>query len=133
MTADGRLRTASPSEHPDLFWAVRGAGANLGVVTSFEYRLHDVGPVLGGGVVFPVAKARRVLAFYDEFARGCPDELSVNAVLWTTATPDEACRQTPPLTPARPRRGTRDRQQWLNGTSGQRRAERLPFRPLSGR
>jgi hypothetical protein len=85
VTADGRLRRASPSEHPDLFWAVRGGGANLGVVTSFEYRLHEVGPVLGGGIVFPAAKAKRVLAFYDEFARGCPDELSVNAALWAAA------------------------------------------------
>jgi FAD/FMN-containing dehydrogenase len=85
VTADGRLRTASLSEHPDLFWAVRGGGANVGVVTSFEYRLHDVGPVLGGGIVFPIAKAKHVLAFYDEFARHCPDELSVNAALWTTA------------------------------------------------
>jgi len=83
VTADGRLRTASPSEHPDLFWAVRGGGANLGVVTSFEYRPHEVGPVLGGGIVFSFAKTKRVLAFYDEFARGCPDELSVNAALWT--------------------------------------------------
>jgi FAD/FMN-containing dehydrogenase len=85
VTADGRLRTASPNEHPDLFWAVRGGGANVGVVTSFEYRLHEVGPVLGGGIVFPFAKAKRVLAFYDEFARACPDELSVNAALWTAA------------------------------------------------
>ena len=85
VTADGRLRTASPLEHPDLFWAVCGGGGNVGIVTSFEYRLHDVGPVLGGGVVFPFAKARDVLAFYDDFARSCPDELSVNAALWTTA------------------------------------------------
>ena len=85
VTADGRLRTASLSEHPDLFWAVRGGGANVGIVTSFEYRLHEVGPVLGGGIVFPVAKAKRVLAFYDELARGCPDELSVNAALATAA------------------------------------------------
>ena len=85
VTADGRLRTASPLEHPDLFWAVCGGGGNVGIVTSFEYRLHDVGPVLGGGVVFPFAKAREVLAFYDDFARSCPDELSVNAALWTTA------------------------------------------------
>src|SRR5712691_6008288 len=83
LTADGRLRTASLSEHVDLFWAVRGAGANVGIITSFEYRLHEVGPVLGGGIVFPFAKAKRVLAFYDEFARGCPDELSVNAALAT--------------------------------------------------
>jgi FAD/FMN-containing dehydrogenase len=83
VTADGRLRTASPTEHPDLFWALRGAGANFGVVTSFEYRLHELGPVLGGGVVFPLAKAKRVLAIYDEFARSCPDELSVNAAVAT--------------------------------------------------
>jgi FAD/FMN-containing dehydrogenase len=83
VTADGRLRTASPSEHADLFWAVRGGGANVGIVTSFEYRLHEVGPVLGGRIVFPFAKAKRVLAFYDELARGCPDELSVNAALAT--------------------------------------------------
>ena len=85
VTADGRPRTASPSEQADLFWAVRGGGANVGIVTSFEYRLHEVGPVLGGGIVFPVAKAKRVLAFYDELARGCPDELSVNAALATAA------------------------------------------------
>ncbi len=83
VTADGRLRTASPTEHADLFWALRGAGANFGIVTSFDYRLHELGPVLGGGVVFPLAKAKRVLAFYDEFARSAPDELSVNAAVAT--------------------------------------------------
>ena len=56
----------------------------MGVVTSFEYRLHELELVLGGGVVFPLAKGRRVLAFYDEFARSSPDELSVNAAIWTT-------------------------------------------------
>ncbi len=49
------------------------------MVTSFEYRLHPVSPVLGGGLAWPLERARQVLAFYDEFARGCPDELSVNA------------------------------------------------------
>ena len=85
VTADGQLRTASPREHADLFWAVRGGGANVGIVTSFEYRLHEVGPVLGGGIFFPFGKAKRVLAFYDELARDCPDELSVNAALATDA------------------------------------------------
>ncbi|MGH7354325.1 MAG: FAD-binding oxidoreductase, partial [Candidatus Rokuibacteriota bacterium] len=84
VTADGRLRVASPDEHADLFWATRGGGGNVGIVTSFEYRLHEVGPVLGGGVIFPFAKARHVLAFYDEFARACPDELSVNAAVTST-------------------------------------------------
>jgi FAD/FMN-containing dehydrogenase len=83
VAADGCLRIASPTEHPDLFWAVRGGGANLGVVTSFEYKLHEVGPVLGGGVAWPLAKAKSVLRFYDEFARTCPDELSLNAGLFT--------------------------------------------------
>ena len=72
--------TASPMQGLDL-----PGGGNVGIVTSFEYRLHDVGPVLGGSVVFPFAKAKDVLAFYDDFARSCPDELSVNAALWTTA------------------------------------------------
>ena len=79
VTADAKLRTASATEHSDLFWAVRGGGANVGVVTSFEYRLHPVGPVLAGGVAWPLDRAKRVLPFYDELARGCPDELSVNA------------------------------------------------------
>lgn len=83
VTADGRRLVASPAEHPDLFWAVRGGGANLGVVTSFEYRLHEVGPVLGGGIAWPLDRAPRVLRFYDELARACPDELSLNAGLFT--------------------------------------------------
>src|SRR5262249_21971240 len=48
-----------------------------------EYRLHELGPVLGGGVAFPLEKAKRVLAFYDEFTRSAPDELSVNAAIAT--------------------------------------------------
>ena len=58
VTADGTLRTASATQNEDLFWGVRGAGHNFGVVTSFEYRLHPVGPVLGGFLndhVAPVA------------------------------------------------------------------------------
>jgi hypothetical protein len=52
---------------------------NVGIVTSLEYRLHPVGPVLGGGIASPMAQARRVLRFYETFARECPDELRVNA------------------------------------------------------
>jgi len=83
VTADGKLLTANTTEHADLFWAVRGGGANLGVVTAFEYRLHEVGPVLGGAVAWPLDQAARVLRFYDQFARECPDELSANALLAT--------------------------------------------------
>ena len=76
VTADGRLVTASDRENADLFWGMRGGGGNFGIVTSFEYRLHNVGPVLGGGVLYPVDKARDVLHFYRDFAATCPDELS---------------------------------------------------------
>jgi FAD/FMN-containing dehydrogenase len=68
VTADGTLRIASDAEHPDLFWSVRGGGGNFGVVTSFEYRLHPVGPVLAGMVVHPFAKAKDVLQFYRDFS-----------------------------------------------------------------
>ena len=79
VTADGQLRTASATEHPELFWAIRGGGGNVGIVTAFEYGLPAVGPVLGGGIEFPFALGARGLRFYDRFARECPDELSVNA------------------------------------------------------
>jgi FAD/FMN-containing dehydrogenase len=86
VTADGERVRASAEEHPDLFWALRGAGANFGVVTSFEYRLHPVGPtVLGGMVVHPLAQAREVLRFHREFAAAQPDELTTYAALLTTS------------------------------------------------
>jgi FAD/FMN-containing dehydrogenase len=81
VTADGRLLTASDEENEDLFWGVRGGGGNFGVVTSFEYQLHPVGPVLGGGLRYPAAEARDFLRFYHEFASTCPDELSTAASL----------------------------------------------------
>jgi FAD/FMN-containing dehydrogenase len=76
VTADGALRHASETEHPDLFWALRGAGANFGVVTSFEYRLHPVHTVLGGMVLHPFEHAREVLRFYRQFTADLPDELT---------------------------------------------------------
>ena len=79
VTADGRVVRVSAVDHPDLFWAVRGGGANIGVVTALEYRLHRVGPVLGGGVLWPVHRAKPILRFYAEFAENCPDELNINA------------------------------------------------------
>src|SRR3984957_13734238 len=76
VTADGRLLKASEQENQDLFWGMRGGGGNFGVVTSFEYRLHELGPVFGGGVLYPVDQARDVLHFYRDFAVSGPDELS---------------------------------------------------------
>jgi FAD/FMN-containing dehydrogenase len=79
VTADGRLLKANASENADLFWGVRGSGGNFGIVTSLEYRLHEVGPVLGGGVFYPIAKAGEVLRLFREFAEGAPDELVIQA------------------------------------------------------
>ena len=56
VTADGRLLTASATDHPDLFWALRGGGGNFGVATGFRYRLHPVGTVLGGAIVYPATR-----------------------------------------------------------------------------
>ena len=77
VTADGNLVTASADENPDLFWCVRGGGGNFGIVTSFEYRLHELGPiVLAGPVFYSLEDGRAVLRFYREFADGAPDELT---------------------------------------------------------
>ena len=84
VTADGQLVTASADEHPDLFWALRGGGGNFGVATSFEFRLHPVGPlVLGGLVIHPLARAREVLRFYRDFCGSLPDEAEAFAALLT--------------------------------------------------
>jgi FAD/FMN-containing dehydrogenase len=79
VTADGRLLHANATENEDLFWAVRGAGSNFGVVTSFEFRLHPVSTVLGGMVIHPFERAREVLQFYRQFTSDPPDELTTAA------------------------------------------------------
>jgi FAD/FMN-containing dehydrogenase len=68
VTADGRLLNASASENEDLFWGLRGSGGNLGIVTSMEYRLHAVGPVLGGAVCHP-RQGKRSAAFFPGLGR----------------------------------------------------------------
>jgi FAD/FMN-containing dehydrogenase len=80
VTADGRLIHVSAEQYDDLFWGLRGAGANFGIVTAFEYRLHSVGPVLGGLVIHPLSE--HVLRFFHEFSSTAADELTtVGAVL----------------------------------------------------
>jgi FAD/FMN-containing dehydrogenase len=77
VTADGDLLTASLDENPDLFWGLRGGGGNFGIATSFEYRLHPVGPiVLAGSVFHRLEDAPEVLRFYRRFAAAAPDELT---------------------------------------------------------
>jgi FAD/FMN-containing dehydrogenase len=87
VTAEGERLRASDDEHPDLFWALRGGGGNFGVVTSFEFRLHSVGPtVLAGPILWDAADARDVLRFYRDFLRDAPDALGT-VVRFGTAPP----------------------------------------------
>jgi FAD/FMN-containing dehydrogenase len=76
VTADGDVVTASADEHPDLFWAIRGGGGNFGIVTSLEFRVHPVGPVLGGTVFYPMSIAKQALRLFHEFSSTCPDEVT---------------------------------------------------------
>ncbi|RUU19035.1 FAD-binding oxidoreductase [Mesorhizobium sp. M7A.T.Ca.TU.009.01.3.2] len=88
VTADGKLLRASQTENPDLFWALRGGGGNFGVVTAFEFHLHEFGPqVLAGLVVHPFADAEKVLREYRKALETAPDELTCWVVM----------RQAPPL------------------------------------
>ena len=78
VTADGQMVTTSEKENPDLFWGIRGGGSNFGIVASFEYQMHPVGPtVLAGVVVHPMARATQLLRFYRDFVADIPDDLTV--------------------------------------------------------
>jgi FAD/FMN-containing dehydrogenase len=78
VTADGKVRIANATTHPDLFWAIRGGGGNFGVVTSFTYRLHDLGPtVVGGLLIHPFERAREAFQFYRAWAATAPDSITV--------------------------------------------------------
>jgi FAD/FMN-containing dehydrogenase len=88
VTAEGELLRAGADEHPELFWGLRGGGGNFGIVTSFEYRLHAVGPtVLAGPIYYALEDAPEVLRFYRDYAAQAPDELTTILNL----------RQAPPL------------------------------------
>lgn len=76
VLADGTTVVADEETNPDLFWALRGGGGNFGAVTSFRYRVHPVSEVLGGALIYDLAQASDVLAFYDELAASMPDELT---------------------------------------------------------
>jgi FAD/FMN-containing dehydrogenase len=84
VAADGRLIRASADEHPDLLWALRGGGGNFGVVTSFEYEAHPLGPdVYCAQVAYPFDQARHVLAGWRDALIDSPDEISSDADLWS--------------------------------------------------
>jgi FAD/FMN-containing dehydrogenase len=82
VTADGRVVTASADENPDLFWGLRGGSGNFGVVVSFEYRLHEVGPiVLGGPLMYALDDAPGAMRNARDFFRDAPDDVSLWLVL----------------------------------------------------
>ncbi len=83
VTAEGNLLTASAEENPDLFWGLRGGSGNFGVVTSLEYRLHPLGPVFAGLVAYPISHAPKVLRFFLEYSRECPEDLGLMVALIT--------------------------------------------------
>jgi FAD/FMN-containing dehydrogenase len=84
VTAQGELVTASESENPDLFWGLRGGGGNFGVVTSFEFEAHPVGPVvMCGSPVYPAEQADEVFPAWRDWTAGLPDEVTTRAAFWT--------------------------------------------------
>jgi FAD/FMN-containing dehydrogenase len=94
VLADGRLVRASADEHPDLYWALRGGGGNFGVVTSFEFRLHELGPeVFGLNVAYPLEDADRVLTGWRDAVADAPDELSTAGLIWSLPVIDELPEQ----------------------------------------
>ena len=82
VLADGRI--VHTADHPDLFWALRGGGGNFGVVTSFEFRLHELGPVVFGlNVAYALPDAERVLSGWRDLVADAPDELSTAGFIWS--------------------------------------------------
>jgi FAD/FMN-containing dehydrogenase len=81
VTAEGQMVTASASEHPDLFWAMRGGGGNFGIATSFEVELHPAGMVYGGAIFYPASEAATVLPAFARYAASAPDELTAMALV----------------------------------------------------
>lgn len=76
VTADGQIRRVSADENEDLFWAIRGGGGNFGVVTEFEYQLHEANPIMfGGDILWPLAQAKEILEFYVDYSARLSDEM----------------------------------------------------------
>lgn len=79
VTAEGELITASQEEHEDLFWAVRGGGGNFGVITAFKFRLHPLGTIVGGAIIYPATP--ELIKQYTDIAAAAPDELTTIAYI----------------------------------------------------
>jgi FAD/FMN-containing dehydrogenase len=88
VTADGRFLKASPRENADLFWALRGGGGNFGIVTSFVFHLHEVGPLIYGGMLVSLPhKGAEILRFMRDYMADAPEDLGA-AVAWVSAPPE---------------------------------------------
>jgi FAD/FMN-containing dehydrogenase len=84
VTAEGEILTANKHNNEDLFWAIRGGGGNFGIVTTFEFELHEVGPIVMFCMpMYPIEKAEKVLTSWRDFVVSSPDEVSSHALLWT--------------------------------------------------
>jgi FAD/FMN-containing dehydrogenase len=84
VTADGELRRASATENEDLYWAVRGAGSNFGVVTSFEFQAHPIGPMVSVGAIFyPQEDWKTIVPAWRDYMASAPEELSSIAIFWS--------------------------------------------------
>lgn len=89
VTADGAVVTASESSNPDLFWALRGGSGNFGIVTRFTFRLHELGPIVFGGMlIFPAARALEVVREFRDFMLKAPEEVGA-ALAFITAPPED--------------------------------------------
>jgi FAD/FMN-containing dehydrogenase len=92
VTARGQVLQASKEENSELFWGVRGGGGNFGIATSFEFKLHAIGPMVNGGVIaYPINQSKDMLRFYRELTNAAPDELTGAASL--THSPDGSGQQ----------------------------------------
>jgi hypothetical protein len=89
VCADGNVRTTSPETNPDLYWAIRGGGGNFGIVTSFTFQLHPLGPTVAfAGVFYSAADAANVIRGFRDYAETAPEEVSAQTVSFTMPEDD---------------------------------------------
>jgi len=88
VTAAGTRLRATATDHPDLFWAVRGGGGNFGAVTAFEFRLRPLGEIIGGTVAHPIERAAELLEFFQVFTEGAPETLTPMAYFFVAPVID---------------------------------------------
>jgi len=105
VTADGQIVAARQDEHQDLFWAVRGAGANFGIAVSIEFRMHPVEKVLSGHLKYPIRQAAKVLSFLKDYAAGIPDDMFL--IVAVLPHPGERMLDIGVVWPGKPERGER--------------------------